>query len=285
MPDEIEPTVDAEAPAGGETQQVVPNAEQQAPTGGNPAFEPIRSELGDLAYSRIEKHLKDFDSNNNKRFEKQASETKWARDLMQTGVTPDRVQASLALAQQIDADPAAVYEQLGKFLQQNGRMPQTQQEMQQVQQAAEDEDGEQQPLDDPRLAQALQQNEQIINFLRAQAEAEQSREADLALDTELDALKQAHPEFAREDIAEVIQRAFTKAQMGKSSSLEEAAQEFLSVRDRILSTPRPGDSAPRLVPTSGGSSAQSGQRKFSDMSRNETQDLIASLIAQDNQRG
>lgn len=278
----IETPTTIDTAAGGDSPEV-PGTEQQ-PTGGNPAFEPIRSELGDLAYSRIKSHLEAFDSNNNKRFEKIQNDTKWASDLSKQGVTPQQVAASLGLMQQIDADPVAVYQQLGKWLQENGRMPQTQQELEEALDT-DDEDGEQQ-FRDPRYDQLAEQNERMMTFLQMEAQKEQARQADADLDAEIDALKTAHPELAREDIGEILQRAFTKTQMsGKQVPLEAAAQEYLGLRNRILSTPRPGDSAPRLVPTQGGSSAAAGPRKFSELSRDETQDLIAGLISRDNSRG
>ena len=81
---------------------------------------------------------------------------------------------------------------------------------------------------------------------------------------------------------EIVNRALALSQQNPNRvvPLSEAADEFDSLRDRILSTPRPGDSAPKLLPTSGGNPGSGQQRSVGELSRNETQDLIASYLTQ-----
>ena len=122
-------------------------------------------------------------------------------------------------------------------------------------------------------------------FLQQQEFERASREADQTLDSEIKALQADETlNLSKDDIREVLQRAvYLTHTTGKQPSLAEVAQDYVAnVRNRILSTPRPGDSAPRLVPSTGGNAAMAQQKSPSDLSREETQDLIASMLAQQN---
>lgn len=250
--------------------------------GGNPAWDSIRSELGDVVFHRIEPHLKQFDQNHDRQVSKLNEKYGWARDLEASGVTPEHVQAAVSLAKALDETPEQVYERLGEFLRNEGRMPNSAAELEAK---TEDPDDDGDEDDDPRIAQLRQQQEEMREFLIQQEQERVARESDAALDTEIDALKQAHPEFGKEDLHEIINRAYARqVQTGQQVPLEVAAQEYLALRERFLSAPRPGDSAPRLVPTSGGNAAVAQQKNYGDMDRGEVQDMIAALVAQDKEK-
>lgn len=270
-----------EVPVGGESQgveQTTPDAPKV-----NPAWEAIRSELGDPVFSKIAPHLKEFDSNHDRQISKLNNDYKWAKDLTANGdVTPQHVQAALQLARAIDETPEQVYERLGQFLQQEGRMPSSAAELEAK---TDDPEDEGQLPQDPRIAQLEQEQQAMRQFLQQQQFEQQAREADTRLDSEIDALKNdTSLNLSKDDMREILQRAvFVTHTSGKQPPLAEIAQDYVqNVRNRILQTPRPGDSAPRLVPASGGNAAVAQRPNLGDMSRGDTQDLIASLIAQDN---
>lgn len=273
-----------EAPVGGEAEVSQAPAQDEAPKV-NPAWEPIRAELGDPVFSKIAPHLKEFDANHDRQVSRLNEQYKWAKDITEGGITPQHVTAALQLARSIDESPEQVYERLGQFLQQEGRMPNSAAELEAKTDDPEDPDAPQQ-INDPRLDQILQQNEQMREFLAAQQQQELARQADAQLDSEIDALKNDQAlALSKDDMREIIQRAvYVTHTTGKQPPLAEVAQDYVqNVRNRILSTPRPGDSAPRLVPTAGGNAAIAQQKSFAEMSRGETQDALAALIAQDNQ--
>lgn len=252
---------------------------------GNPAWEGIRSELGGPVFSKIEKHLREFDSNHDRQISKLNEQYKWAKDLTANGdITPQHVTAALSLARAIDETPEQIYERLGQFLQQEGRMPASASELEAKTDDPDDPEG-QQPQTNPEIAQLREEQREMKAFLQQQAFERQSQEADTRLDGELEALKaNTDLNLSKDDIREILQRAvFVTHTTGKQPPLDEVAQDYVAnVRNRILQTPRPGDSAPRLVPASGGNAAVSQRQSYGDMSRGDTQDLIASLIAQDN---
>jgi hypothetical protein len=251
----------------------------------NPAWEPIRSELGDPVFHKIAPHLKEFDANHDRMVSKLNEQYKWARDLTAGGTTPEHVTAALQLAKAIDESPEQVYERLGQFLKQEGRMPNSAAELEAKTDDPDDPDADEQPQEDPRIAQLLQEQQQMRQFLQQQEFERASREADQTLDSEIKALQADETlNLSKDDIREVLQRAvYLTHTTGKQPSLAEVAQDYVAnVRNRILSTPRPGDSAPRLVPSTGGNAAMAQQKSPSDLSREETQDLIASMLAQQN---
>lgn len=257
-------------------QQAQPTGQDQQQSQGNPAWAPIREALDPISFARIEAHLKEMDrqaqariTSVNQQFEPYKAHL--------ADRQPDFVQKALAYADQLDADPVAVYQMLGEFLKQTGQLPSADQ----LEEALEGADQQgQQPQADPRVDQLQAQLQQL-------EAAENQRRADAWLDSEKSKLMAAHPELIAEDVTEIIRRAAFVAQQNqgrpgaKVPTLEEAYQEFTALRNRILSQPRPADSAPQLVPTSGGTPPAPGQQKsLGKLSRAETQDAVAALLEQ-----
>jgi hypothetical protein len=251
----------------------------ESQAGGNPAWESLRTKLDPVTFKLIEPDLKGFDSNAEKRISGLNQQLKGYTSLG----TPDQVKSYANIARQIDAQPEVIYQALGNFLQQNGRLPQTAGEVRQVQAEADAQDeGDLDPYDE-RLSQLQQQQEQMRQFLEEQENQRMSAEADQALDAEISQLKQAFPSFTDADIAEVIQKAAWQAQtQGNIPPLAQVAQSYIdNTVNRIRSVPRPGDSAPRLVPTSGGGVPQNTQQtSLGKRSNADVQALVAGIISQ-----
>ncbi len=243
--------------------------------GGNPAWESLRTKLDPISFKAIEDDLKGWDKNAETRISNLNSQLKSYKDLGEV----DRLQSYAALAQQIDSNPEAIYEALGNFLRENGRLPETQAEMQD---ALDDTEDDGQEYRDPRLDQLEQQQEQMRQFIAAQEQQRIEQEADAALEQEIGQLQQKFPDFADEDIREVLMRAAFELSNGQPRSLEEVAQEYIEKTvNRIRAVPRPGDTAPRLLPTSGGVPTSNGQgTPLGKMSRSDVQSLIAASLQQ-----
>jgi hypothetical protein len=135
---------------------------------------------------------------------------------------------------------------------------------------------------DPRIDELAKGQDQIRQFLEQQQAHEIQVQAETELTREIEDLKSQRG-YSQDDMQEIIRRAaFLSSQSTKEVPLSAAADQFDSLRERILTQPRPGDSAPKLLPTSGGTpSAQQG-KSVGSMSRNETQDLIAAFLSQGN---
>jgi len=242
--------------------------------GGNPAWESLRTKLDPISFKSIEEDLKGWDKSAETRISTLNSQLKPYKDLGEV----EQLQSYAALAQQIDAQPEVIYEALGNFLRENGRMPETQEELQDA--VDDTEDG--QEYRDPRFDELQQQQEQMRQFLEQQENTRLEQEADKALDSEIGQLQQSFPEFTNEDIQEVLMRAAFELNNGNDRKLDEIAKEYIEKTvNRIRAVPRPGDSAPRLLPTSGGVPTNNGQgTPLGKMSRSDVQSLIAASLQQ-----
>jgi chromosome segregation ATPase len=258
-----------------ETAEVTPEAET---SGVNPAWESLRTKLDPVSFHNIQDELKNFDKNAESRI---ASLNQQLKEYNELG-SPEQLQNYAAIAQRLDTEPEVIYNALGEFLKQNGRLPNNEAELQDAvdEEEATNENGEA-PVD-PRLAQLEQQTQQMQEFLAQQEQMRVQQEADVALGQEIDELKQAHPDFSEDDVREVLMRAaFQLQSTGKTAKLAEVAQEYVDKTvNRIRAVPRPGDNAPRLLPTSGGMPGGQQAKPLGKLSRNDVQSLIASSIEQ-----
>ena len=247
-------------------------------TGGNPAWDSLRSKLDPVSFHNIQDDLKTFDKNAESRISSLNQQLKQYNELG----SPEQLQNYAAIAQRLDTEPEVIYNALGEFLKQNGRLPETQQEMQEAVDEEEATSGNDEAPVDPRLAQLEQQTQQMQEFLSQQEQMRIQQEADVVLGQEIDELKQAHPDFTEDDVREVLMRAaFQLQSSGKAAKLSDVAQEYVDKTvNRIRAVPRPGDSAPRLLPTSGGMPGGQQAKPLGQLSRNDIQSLIASSIEQ-----
>jgi hypothetical protein len=245
--------------------------------GGNPAWDSLRSKLDPVSFHSIQDDLKNFDKNAESRISSLNQQLKQYNELG----SPEQLQNYATIAQRLDTEPETIYNALGEFLKQNGRMPETEAELQT---AVDDEEafGTDETPTDPRIAQLEQQQQQMQDFLAQQENVRVQQEADSALDQEINELKKAYTDFSEEDVKEVLMRAaFQLQSSGKPTKLADVAQEYVEKTvNRIRAVPRPGDSAPRLLPTSGGMPGGQQATPLGKLSRNDVQSLIASSLEQ-----
>jgi len=264
--------VDSSGPVGETTEQ--PTHEE---SGGNPAWDSLRSKLDPVSFHSIQEDLKNFDKNAESRISSLNQQLKQYNELG----SPEQLQNYVAIAQRLDTEPEVIYNALGEFLKQNGRLPNNEAELQNAVDEEEATNESESPID-PRLAQLEQQQQQMQEFLAQQENMRIQQEADSALEQEINELKNAHPDFSEDDVREVLMRAaFQLQSSGKAAKLSDVAQEYVDKTvNRIRAVPRPGDSAPRLLPTSGGMPGGQQAKPLGKLSRDDVQNLIASSIQQ-----
>lgn len=244
-------------------------------TSGNPAWDSVRTKLDPISFRAIQDELKNWDKQAESRISSLNQQLKSYSELG----SPEQLQNYAAIAQKLDTEPEVIYQALGEFLKQNGRMPETEQELQD---AVEDQGEGQENVVDPRLAQLEQQQDQMRQFLEQQEMVRVRQEADATLGQEIAELQAAQPDFTEDDIKEILMRAAFQLQSGnKAVKLSNVANEYLEKTvNRIRAVPRPGDSAPRLLPTSGGVPGGNQNPSLGKMSRDDIQNFIASSLQQ-----
>lgn len=268
-----------EAPA--ESIQTEDHSTEQQPS--NPFWGEVEKLTGPNVYKLIQPHLAKADTEARQRVESvNQSYAPW-KQLVDQGITPEHVMQSIGVVRQLN-DPQGqlqIYESLRNFLRENGRLP-DQQELQE--QVEEDTD----PENDPRFDNLAKQQQAIVQFLQAQQQREQQaqidQEADAWADNEWKRVTQAHPELSREDLADVAQILAAQTNRGEEPNLDNAVAAFSAMRDRIRTTPRPGQNAPRIPSGVGGGTPQGGAIDPSNLSKDQRRELVAQMLQRGNQQ-
>lgn len=256
------------------TQQSQEPASQpvQQQSGVNPAWEPLRSKLGEVTFRLVQDDLKEMD----RLAQQRITEANAEREKFTALGDFDTVQGAMSLIANIDEDPKAFYERMGDLLRQQGLL----EEAAAADAAADavDDDAED---DDPVVQRlhALEEREQQ-RVLQAEA-ARFERE----LDTKVESITKANPWMSQVDKDEIMSRAgkYLTPTATVDQILEKASAEWIGVRQSLQSVPRAGDSAPRLVPSGGGNPAAAAPQDPAKMSVKDTRSLIENVLKAANQ--
>lgn len=241
--------------------------------GGNPAWEPIRSKLGP-SFGLVEEHLKEWDRSAQQRITDANSKVQRYEQLGKY----EELQQAYQLQQRLNQDPRQVYSLLENYLRQTGQLEDLN---------AAVEDDEQDPESDVerQLQQLGQSQQQIQEFLAQQEYQRQEAAATADFDRQMAGIRQANPHLSDDDETEIYQRALSVAlQTDRDPDLNAAAEEFNALRTRLLTAPRAGDSAPRLVPSGGGAPGRGEPQNVAKMTPAQRQSYITDMLKA-NQRG
>lgn len=261
-------------------QEVVTPPEDEG--GGNPNWEALRSKLDPTTFKLIEDDLKAADDNARKRIESVNKAYEPFKKFADQQVTPETLEAGLNLFGQIQNQPEEVHKVLTDFLRENGRLPETPAEVKQVveeAQAEQDEDGQPAapaPTSDPRLDRAM-------SYIEQQEQRELQDTADKHLEQEIAAVKEAHKDWSDKDIAQATRYTLAGLASDPSYTLARGAKDWEDARRDLLTTPRPGNSAPDLVsPSAGIPAGQQTTTSIGQQSKEEVIDLVADLLNKTN---
>lgn len=268
----VETEASVEDPSYSQEQSQEPAAPQD-----NPFWGELADKLGPNLYEVAKPYLSKADTAHREGIEKLNSRFEPYKGFIDQGVSPDMLNQSLALARQLDQSPETVYEQLGEFLRQNGRLPSPKELEKQIE---EDPNAEAEDPRDAQLRQLMEQQNQLQQFIQAsqQAALEQqaAAEADSWRDQQVEELKKQG--FDDSDIKEVFRFALAQVNAGQEPDLAKAAQHYTELQNRIRTAPRPGASAPRVPGGAGGGTPNLGQNDPSKMSKEQRQALVAQML-------
>lgn len=202
----------------------------------------------------LEKYLKDWDAGVTKRFQSIHDQYKPFKD-----VDPDEMQAAFNLMQLIENDPEFIYNQIAEYLQQNGRLPNMQQEPEQ-----------EEFVDDDPYGAKIGQMEKVLTalaerFLDAEDRTTKQQE-DAQLDSIMADLQAKHGDFDEE---------FVLAKMLQGYEPEDAVAAWGKTLESALETHRTRRPAP--VMGSGGG-VPGGGIDPSKLNSSQTQELIAQML-------
>lgn len=244
----------------------------------NPFWKEVEDKLGPNNYQLIQPYLSKVDAEYHRGITSANERLKPYQGFIDEGLDPETIRKSVNLARQLDASPETVYEHLGEFLRQNGRMPSQQELEQKVDEASDEEDPR-----DAQLRQLQEQQSQLQQFIQQSVQnsqkAELDRQADEWLNTEIKQLQDKNG-FDEADTKEVVRiAAFEANKSGKEPDLAAAAQHYLDLQNRIRTTPRAGASAPRVPGAVGGGTPTGGGQDISTMTREQRQAYVAARLS------
>ena len=189
-------------------------------------------------------------------------------------------------ADSLSIRPGEAFIALKGYLEKEGRLPETPAE---VAEAIEDAENEDELTDEQKQIAALQKEiDGFRNMFTSQQEEQHQQQLDAQAEDEVtreyDAFTAAHPDLDPTLRNEILQRHYMYAASGPQNikSLEEVFTEVDSFRQSLLSTPRPNDNAPRL-PGTGGGVPTTTTKKVDELSREESQNLLADLVSKASQ--
>lgn len=274
-------TEEVQEPTGTEPQVEDHSTSTEEPKA-NPFWSEVESRVGPNVYKTISPFLAQADAEANKRISAvNQSYAPW-KAFADQGIQPAQVQQALGVVQQLNSSPEQVFESLRSFLEREGRMPSKAELTQEV---IEDEGDDPQVQEDPRLAALEEQNRQIREYLEGQQLAAQRAQADGEADnwlkSEVEKLKDPKFGYDEADIQEIVRIAAFQAQQtgADPENLDAAAQQFNALRDRIRTTPRPGQLAPRLPSGPGGGSPSGGTIDASNLTPQQRRELSMQVMA------
>lgn len=224
-------------------------------TGVNPAWESLKEKIPKEFHSQIDPILSEWDKGVQQKFQQSAEELRKFdpyKQFVENQIDPQALVVAHQMAQNLNTDPVTFYNNLAHMLRENGLI----QEAAQAEAKADElEDLEQ--VNDPRIDALAKQQEQLIAGLAAERQAQLQAQADARIQTQIqsdmdfiESKTGPLPEWAK---MEVINRAgLLTQQLGRPVGLVEAYKDFQATRQKILNTPRPGETAPRVVPGGGG---------------------------------
>lgn len=244
----------------------------------NPFWGELADKLGPNLYEVAKPYLSKADTAHREGIEKLNSRFEPYKGFVDEGVPPEMLQQSLALARQLDQSPETVYEQLGEFLRQNGRLPSPKELDQQIEETASEEEA------DPRDAQIKQLMEgqtQLQEYIQqsqmAAIQQQAAAEADTWRDSQVKELQAKGYDEA--DVKEIFRFALAQINSGQEPDLAKAAEHYAELQNRIRTAPRPGAAAPRIPGGVGGGTPSMGGSDPSKMTKEQRQALVASMIS------
>lgn len=264
-----------------ESFQSTSNENDSAPTGDNPAWNPMLEILPEEFHPQI----KPFLSKQDAYIQKVQSQYAPYKPLVDNNIPIENIQRAIQLAQVLNSDPRAIYDELGRRFnfsdqgheEQNSEEPENSEE--------NDQETDYDPLNDPRMQPFLQQQQQMAQWFEAQKTAELEAEENARIDREFNEVEKLHGgKLTEQDKIEILQRTVNIAEMKSQQTgqyyepkIVDGYKDYAAFVNRIRGS-RANNSAPDVLGGKGGLPTKpTGITK--DMTPAQRQDYIAERVA------
>lgn len=226
----------------------------------NPAWAPVLDGLPESFQEMLKPKLKDWDRGVNQKFQEAAEFRKKVepyQQFIESGISPQELQASHAVARQLATDPVSFFRNLESHLRSQGHLEEAERAADAAEEAEEDEEFDPSEEDeDPyeqRLSQIQQQQLEMQRRWEEQAEQEryqqEVRQEEQRIQSEFQQIEQRLGKRLSPQVRQrVVQEAINlEQQTGRETSLVEG---FVSLQRFLAETQR--KPAPRVLPAAGG---------------------------------
>lgn len=254
----------------------------------------ILDQLDEFSQQKVRDQLLEMEKNATTRIESVNKSYEPWKQFETAGYTPDDANAAINMALEIQNNPTAFASRLLKHIQDEGIdwTPEGFQKAAADVAAGKDLAGAGSEGDDENS---------VIKELRAELDAlknltvrgqqeQQAAQVQAQINTQVQndiaAVTQAHPEYTKDDwqdiyrIADQQNRQLAEAGKDDIFTVQQAAEAFEGLRTRILTTSqRPGQTAPKLMPTGGSAPVEAEKRKLSEIGSHAFADEIGDILA------
>lgn len=261
-------------PAGAPAEGAPGPSEQAAPTpagGGHPAWDDLRSQIGETTFHLVKPHLQKFDT------EAQARISRLNEDLDRyKGLGEfDSLQVGMSIAQQLEQDPIGFYNNYGGLLRERGLLDA------EPTVGAEAEVDEDVDPRDARIQELEQMVQQVLGTQQEQSTQQQYETWNREWSSAFEAAKAQNPWLTDDDDAllrSMAARHITNDDAQIPDVFGKTLTDLSNYRNRTLSAPRANDSAPRLLSAGGGNPAAAQPEDISKLGRSKTVDLVTQML-------
>jgi hypothetical protein len=254
-------------------------------SGGHPAWQEILSSVPETLHPTIRPTLEKWDKGVEERLAQVHSQYEPVKWLLDNQVPKDAVEAGLQLYQALENDPKGFYEYLSNFLGINAQGGQGQPQVQQQDPNTVDlgEFGEQQQAVDPRFDQLAQQQQQMMQYMEAQRQAQASQEADIWLSSKQAQVTENYQKRGIDpdwDYILGVAAGKTAAGVHPDKAFDEGVAAYEAAITKMMTRPTANSSAPPVFAPSGGTpSTNFDASKLSDSDRRK---MMVEMLTQAN---
>jgi hypothetical protein len=225
----------------------------------HPAHEKLLAELPEAWHAKVTPYLQEQDKYYQKEMEKFTPFKRFADD----GITADLIEGGLGIARAIDEDPVTLYNNLQKYLRDQGLLTeeakQAAVEIMEQESGSDFEDmfnGEKIPAALQREIDALKaKTEEVDSWKNEQEFAKMQAEAENELETDMNTLKQAHNITEAHEIA-IYDLMNAALSAGREITVAQAAQQLQQMVG-AFPAPQSGEPAPTVIGSAGGAGVPS----------------------------
>jgi hypothetical protein len=245
-------------------------------TGGmNPAWSPLLDKLPEGFHGMVAPVLRDWDKNFDSKLHEVQSKFEPYQPFVEQGVDPDQLNAALEFYRMAEADPKAIYEQMGTFFGFGAGQGQDGQELSDGEEPFSLEEDE--LSKNPKFQELMQNQQAIAQVLLKQREQEEMALVEQQIETEVNSIKEAHPDLSEQEETMMFQLA-----LSSKITLTQAAEQLFSYKDQITQQFAQGRPTPPSVMSATGTVPGQTPIDPTKLDSKGTKSLVAQIMAAQN---